>query len=150
MLDAAANGSAHSECDGSSGSPLAGLHADSLLLVFTLSALPPEAHGAALAHAFAALRPGGLLLFRDYGLYDMAQLRFPGAQMLGPSLYRRSEGTLAYFFSVEALRAAAAAAGFEEVECEYARVQMRNRKTGAAMRRVFVHGCFRKPATASG
>lgn len=64
VLDAAANGSAHSECDGSSGSPLAGLHADSLLLVFTLSALPPEAHGAALAHAFAALRPGGLLLFR--------------------------------------------------------------------------------------
>jgi hypothetical protein len=26
---------------------------------------------------------------RDYGLYDGAQLRFPGAQMLGPNLYRR-------------------------------------------------------------
>ncbi len=46
------------------GSPLAGLEADSLLLVFTLSALRPEEHPAALAHAYAALRPGGLLLFR--------------------------------------------------------------------------------------
>lgn len=125
------------------GSPLAGLEADSLLLIFTLSALRPEEQPAALAHAFAALRPGGLLLFRcassslrrwswsqlcsacadamqsvlasvavaawalplacccvgfspgprhtcrDYGLYDMAQLRFPGAQMLGDNLYRR-------------------------------------------------------------
>lgn len=131
-------------------SPLAGLDADSCLLVFTLSALAPEDQPALLAHAYAALRPGGLLLFRcavhlggaccrrvvgvavpsldqrppargehcvmgshcallwlvhvhqdstgcpvaewvcrDYGLYDMAQLRFPGAQLLDDCLYRR-------------------------------------------------------------
>ena len=49
---------------GSRGSPLAVLQADAALLVFTLSALAPADQPAALAHAYAALRPGGLLLFR--------------------------------------------------------------------------------------
>lgn len=35
----------------------------------------------------------------------------------------RSEGTLAYFFGTQELRALAEGAGFEEVECEYACVQ---------------------------
>lgn len=66
VLDAASgnsSGSGNGDSTGSS-SPLAGLQADSLLLVFTLSALAPEDQPAVLAHAFAALRPGGLLLFR--------------------------------------------------------------------------------------
>ncbi|PRW58343.1 Bis(5 -adenosyl)-triphosphatase [Chlorella sorokiniana] len=142
-------GAGSSSSSSSSSSPLAGLGADSCLLVFTLSALAPEDQPALLAHAYAALRPGGLLLFRDYGLYDMAQLRFPGTQLLGDCLYRRSEGTLAYFFSTQAIASLAQAAGFETVECEYARVQLRNRKNGAAMRRVFVHAVFRKPSDAS-
>lgn len=129
-------------------SPLAGLGADSLLLVFTLSALAPADMPAALAHAREGLRPGGLLLVRDYGLYDMAMLRFPGSQMLGDALYRRSDGTLAYFFSTAALRSLAEAAGFETVECQYACVAVRNRKRGSSMRRVFVHGVFRRPAAA--
>lgn len=63
-----------------------------------------------------------------------------------PPPHTRSKGTLAYFLSTDALRALATAAGFEEVECQYARVQLRNRKRGGApMRRVFVHGVFRKP-----
>lgn len=36
----------------------------------------------------------------------------------------RSEGTLAYFFSTQAIAGLAQAAGFETVECEYARVQV--------------------------
>ena len=68
VLDAASNGSGGSsssmDVGGPGGSPLAGLHADSCLLVFTLSALAPQDQPAVLAHAYAALRPGGLLLFR--------------------------------------------------------------------------------------
>lgn len=44
------------------------------------------------------LTPGGLLLFRDYGENDMVMLRFHGSQWLSDRLYRRSDGTLAYFF----------------------------------------------------
>ena len=49
---------------------------DVVTMVFVLSALAPETHVAALRNAAAALRPGGLVLFRDYGLYDAAMLRF--------------------------------------------------------------------------
>lgn len=126
-------------------SPLAGLGADVALLIFTLSALPPNEMLAMLQHAWAALRPGGYLLFRDYGLYDMAQLRFPGSQMLGPNLYVRGDGTLAYFFDLETMSQLAVTSGYEVVECQYACTTLRNRKKeGRDMKRVFVHGVFRK------
>ena len=44
--------------------------------------------------------------------------------------------------------AQAAEAGLETVECRYACVVNRNRKTGAELRRVFVHALFRKPLSA--
>ncbi len=58
--------------------------------------IAPHAWGRALlcAPSCAALTNTHLSLApcpspRDYGLYDMAQLRFPGTQLLGDCLYRR-------------------------------------------------------------
>lgn len=48
------------------------------------------------------LKPGGLLLFRDYGLYDMTQVRFISKRdrKVGENYYQRADGTRTFFFSI--------------------------------------------------
>lgn len=62
-------------------------------LIFVLSAIHPDKFLQALCSLAAVLKPGGLLVFRDYGLYDMAQLRFGRGNKLGENFYVRQDGT---------------------------------------------------------
>jgi SAM-dependent methyltransferase len=48
---------------------------DIVSLVFVLSAIDPSKFESALKNVATILKPGGLLIFRDYGLYDMAMFR---------------------------------------------------------------------------
>ncbi|KAK1934246.1 Methyltransferase-like protein 6 [Phytophthora citrophthora] len=116
---------------------------DIVLMVFVLSALPPESFDQTLRKIFAAVRPGGIVCFRDYGLYDLAMRR--NAKKLGPNLYYRSDGTLAFFFSREGLAELFERAGFRTLENEYCTVRLRNRKKGVTMDRVWLHAKFQKP-----
>ncbi|KAG2435841.1 hypothetical protein HXX76_007036 [Chlamydomonas incerta] len=125
-----------------------GLAADALLIMFTLSAVPPEQQLVMLQHAWRSLAPGGRLMIRDHGLYDMVQLRIPPEQWVGPNLYKRGDGTMAYFFSREDMAARARQAGFEVTELKYVTVVNRNRKSGLELRRVFIHCVFTKPVAA--
>ncbi|XP_023767740.1 uncharacterized protein LOC111916326 [Lactuca sativa] len=118
---------------------------DYVTLIFTLSAVPVDRMPMAISECFSVLKPGGLLFFRDYGLYDMTMLRFEADQRVGFREYKRSDGTRSYFFSLNTARDLFLAAGFIEVELEYCCVKSVNRRKQKTMHRVWVHGKFQKP-----
>ncbi|KAL5770583.1 hypothetical protein ACOSP7_014737 [Xanthoceras sorbifolium] len=118
---------------------------DFITLIFTLSAVPLQRMPTAIRECYSILKPGGLLFFRDYGLYDMTMLRFNPEQRVGFREYMRLDGTRSYFFSIDTVRNLFLDAGFIEVELEYCCVKSVNRRKGKSMQRVWVHGKFQKP-----
>ena len=123
---------------------------DAVLCAFVLSAVPPEKLRAALVNALSAVRAGGCLLVRDYGDLDLPQLRFAANACRGDRLFQRADGTLARFFRPEELReevqAAAAQAGIAGkcLDTHYCCVRVTNRSQALTMKRVFVHGVWRR------
>jgi methyltransferase-like protein 6 len=162
--------------------------------LFVLSAIPPEKLQIAArsiaevrlalfevvmlcrAGRAQATKPGGVLLFRDYGLHDSAQLRFhtrasagysePSRLQADAPLYRRADQTMTYFFTVRRaatlLNDAMRRRGAQTDELERlfgeaglvgsARVVTRdlaNRREGWTIERRFVQGRWQKPLPCS-
>lgn len=114
---------------------------DMVLCTFVLSAIAPELQLAALRNMRRLLRPGAVLLFRDYGLYDAAMLRARPASILSPRVHVRGEGTLACYFEPAQLNELLEQAGFALLEpggARYCTVRARNRRLELEMKRVFV------------
>ncbi|KAK0542466.1 hypothetical protein OC846_006608 [Tilletia horrida] len=76
---------------------------DIVVLIFVFSALRPEEWASAARNVMTMLKPGGLVLFRDYGRYDLPQLRFKKDRLLEDNFYVRGDGTRVYFFLPEQL-----------------------------------------------
>jgi len=77
---------------------------DIAILIFIFSALSPAQWSQALTNIWQVLKPGGQILFRDYGRGDLAQVRFKKGRYLEENFYIRGDGTRVYFFELEELR----------------------------------------------
>lgn len=118
--------------------------ADYALCLFCLSAIHPDKMVQAARNIAAAMKPGGQLLFRDYGRYDQAQLRFRPGHKLDENFYIRQDLTRAYYFTLEQVGEIFKQAGFIVQELEYIRRQYVNRKQGVTRFRVWIHGKFQR------
>lgn len=118
---------------------------DVITAIFVLSALQANRIPVAFAKLFAALRPGGLLLFRDYGRYDLTQLRLKPDRLIDDDFYFRGDGTTVYFFTLEKLREFAEQAGFVVLEERYDRRLITNRFRKLKMYRNWIQMKLYKP-----
>lgn len=76
---------------------------DVVLMIFIFSALNPKQWDQAVKNIWRVLKPGGQVLFRDYGRGDLAQVRFKKGRWMDENFYVRGDGTRVYFFEKEEL-----------------------------------------------
>jgi len=118
---------------------------DIVTMLFVLSAILPNKMEKVLSNIYTVLKPGGVLLFRDYGLYDHAMLRFKPGHKLEENLYVRQDGTRAYYFSLDLLSNLCSNAGYKILENKYVEKRTVNKKEGIDVPRIFVQGKYQKP-----
>ncbi|EFW15896.1 hypothetical protein D8B26_004301 [Coccidioides posadasii str. Silveira] len=142
---------------------------DVVVMVFIFSALAPEQWERAVSNIYRVLKPGGQILFRDYGRGDLAQVRFKKERYMAENFYVRGDGTRVYFFDRDELahiwgewcpqgglpknelataeseiNEGAESAGFEVLDLAVDRRLIVNRKRKLKMYRCWIQGRFRK------
>lgn len=118
---------------------------DIITMVFVLSAIHPDNFHRLFANLFELLRPGGSLLFRDYGRYDMAQLRFKAGHKIDENFYMRQDGTRSYYFEDSEVAKLGETVGFR-VQCNgYVHRRTINVKEMIDAPRIFVQTKFTRP-----
>lgn len=117
--------------------------ADVVILIFIFSALHPDQWKQAVDNLKKVLKPGGKILFRDYGRYDLAQVRFKKGRLLDDNFYIRGDGTRVYFFTEEELRQIfCTEGGFNEERIATDRRLLVNRKKQLKMYRNWLQAVF--------
>jgi methyltransferase-like protein 6 len=126
--------------------------ADVSTLIFCLSALDPDDMPRAARHVASSLKPGGILIFRDYGRYDEAQMKLGTSRNkhIKENYYRKHDGTKCYYFSLEDLERLFVAAGLHVLELYYLRRAYGNKASGEIRRRVWVQARLVKPTNDGG
>jgi len=145
---------------------------DVVLMIFVFSALSPSQWTQAVQNVYRVLKPGGEVLFRDYGRGDLAQVRFKKGRYMEENFYVRGDGTRVYFFEKDELvniwsRRGAAAdystprvdengsspqssfddARFDVIDLGVDRRLLVNRAKQIKMYRCWMQGRFEKPNT---
>lgn len=116
--------------------------ADYVSLIFSLSACHPKTHKTVVENVKKLLKPGGVVLFRDYAKYDLAQLRFAEKQAkLDEDFYVRGDGTKAKFFSEEEVKGLFASPMIN-VQLKMHAKKFLNRKNNLEMHRLWIQGVW--------
>lgn len=134
----------HNVCDDASPYPFPDESLDVILLVFVLSSIHPDRIQGTVNRLARLLKPGGMMLFRDYGRYDASQLRFKEGCCLSANFYVRGNGTRAYFFTKDEIHHVFCSAGLTEVQNLLDRRLQVNRKKKVKMHRVWIQSKFQK------
>ncbi|KAL5286717.1 METTL6 family protein [Megaselia abdita] len=117
---------------------------DIVTMIFVLSAIHPDKFQKVVDNLRRLLKPGGVVLFRDYGLYDMAQLRFKPGHKISENLYMRQDGTRSYYFTEEELADLFTRNGFEVKSNSYVHRRTLNVKEEIDVPRIFLQSKFVK------
>jgi tRNAThr (cytosine32-N3)-methyltransferase len=128
---------------------------DVVILIFIFSALSPLQWAKAVENVYHVLKPGGEVLFRDYGRGDLAQVRFKAGRWMEDNFYVRGDGTRVYFFEKEQLEDIwggsprqpdeSRSPHFEILNLDIDRRLIVNRQRKLKMFRCWIQGRFRKP-----
>ncbi|KIX94002.1 uncharacterized protein Z520_10339 [Fonsecaea multimorphosa CBS 102226] len=116
---------------------------DIVIMIFIFSALSPKQWQQALINIQRVLKPGGEVLFRDYGRGDLAQVRFKAGRWMEDNFYVRGDGTRVYFFEKEELETIWGDA-FDICNLDVDRRLIVNRQRRITMYRCWIQGRFRR------
>ena len=116
------------------------------ILMFVLSAIKPEEHEKVVEKISKVINKDGILYFRDYARYDMAQIRFAKRKKnkVGDNLYMRKDKTLSYFFDKNEVENLFKKYGFSIVTSNIICRLIENRKENKKMHRLWLQAKFKK------
>ena len=116
------------------------------ILMFVLSAIKPEEHEKVIKKISKVINKDGILYFRDYARYDMAQIRFAKRKKnrVGDNLYMRKDKTLSYFFDKNEIENLFKKYGFSIVNSNLICRLIENRKEHKKMHRLWLQIKFKK------
>jgi len=116
------------------------------ILMFVLSAIKPEEHEKVIEKISKVINKDGILYFRDYARYDMAQIRFAKRKKnkVGDNLYMRKDKTLSYFFDRNEIENLFKKYGFSIVNSNLICRLIENRKEHKKMHRLWLQIKFKK------
>lgn len=120
---------------------------DVVTMIFVLSAINPSDQSKVFCNLKRILKPEtGIVLYRDYGQYDLTQLRLKKDRFIQEDLYIRGDGTLVHYPTIQQVQQLVTANGFDVLSLVPDQRLLINRGKKLKMHRVWYQGKFKSPS----